>query len=52
MAQAFVRLGIATTVLQKGPGILPRDEPDLVDILVVKLRSEGSTCASTWRPSG
>ena len=28
MAQGFTRLGIATTVLQKGPGILPRDEPD------------------------
>ncbi len=41
MSQAFVRLGIATTVLQKGPRILPRDEPDLVDILVAKLRSEG-----------
>ncbi len=41
MSQAFVRLGIPTTVLQQGPRILPRDEPDLVDILVTKLRSEG-----------
>ncbi|HEX7275770.1 MAG TPA: FAD-dependent oxidoreductase, partial [Acidimicrobiales bacterium] len=41
MSQAFTRLGIATTVLQKGPRILPRDEPDLVDLLVAKLRSEG-----------
>ena len=41
MSQAFARLGIGTTVLQKGPRILPRDEPDLVDILVAKLRSEG-----------
>ena len=41
MSQAFTRLGIGTTVLQKGPRILPRDEPDLVDILVAKLRSEG-----------
>jgi pyruvate/2-oxoglutarate dehydrogenase complex dihydrolipoamide dehydrogenase (E3) component len=41
MSQAFARLGIGTTVLQKGPRILPRDEPDLVDILVEKLRSEG-----------
>ena len=30
MAQGFNRLGIRTTVLQKGPGILPRDEPELV----------------------
>jgi len=41
MSQAFVRLGIPTTVLQKGPGILPRDEPDLVALLVATLRSEG-----------
>ena len=41
MAQAFVRLGVPTTVLQKGPRILPRDEPALVDMLVEKLRGEG-----------
>jgi pyruvate/2-oxoglutarate dehydrogenase complex dihydrolipoamide dehydrogenase (E3) component len=41
MAQAFTRLGIRTTVLQKGPGILPRDEPDLVATLTATLREEG-----------
>ena len=41
MAQAFTRLGIRTTVLQKGPGILPRDEPDLVATLTAMLREEG-----------
>lgn len=41
LAQAFTRLGIRTTVLQKGPGILPRDEPDLVATLTRKLREEG-----------
>lgn len=41
MAQAFTRLGIRTTVLQKGPGILPRDEPDLVATLTQRLRDEG-----------
>ena len=41
LAQAFTRLGIRTTVLQKGPGILPRDEPDLVAALTRKLREEG-----------
>ncbi len=41
MAQAFTRLGIRTTVLQKGPGILPRDEPDLVATLTSMLRAEG-----------
>lgn len=41
MAQAFTRLGIPTTILQKGPGILPRDEPALVARLTAKLRDEG-----------
>ncbi|MGQ0617542.1 MAG: dihydrolipoyl dehydrogenase family protein [Acidimicrobiia bacterium] len=41
MAQGFKRLGVATTVLQKGPGILPRDEPELVAVLQAKLVSEG-----------
>ncbi len=41
MAQAFTRLGVRTTVLQKGPAILPRDEPDLVATLTRKLRDEG-----------
>jgi pyruvate/2-oxoglutarate dehydrogenase complex dihydrolipoamide dehydrogenase (E3) component len=41
MAQGFTRLGIRTTVLQKGAGILPRDEPDLVAMLTAKLRDEG-----------
>jgi len=41
MAQGFNRLGIRTTVLQKGPGILPRDEPDLVATLTDMLRDEG-----------
>jgi pyruvate/2-oxoglutarate dehydrogenase complex dihydrolipoamide dehydrogenase (E3) component len=41
MAQAFCRLGIRTTVLQRGPGILPRDEPELVALLTRKLRDEG-----------
>jgi pyruvate/2-oxoglutarate dehydrogenase complex dihydrolipoamide dehydrogenase (E3) component len=40
MVQAFTRLGIATTLLQKGSRILPRDEPALVDLLVDSLRAE------------
>jgi pyruvate/2-oxoglutarate dehydrogenase complex dihydrolipoamide dehydrogenase (E3) component len=39
--QGFTRLGIPTTLLQKGPRILPRDEPALVDLLVKGLRQEG-----------
>ncbi|MGI8594655.1 MAG: dihydrolipoyl dehydrogenase family protein [Solirubrobacteraceae bacterium] len=41
MAQAFNRLGVKVTVLQKGEGILPRDEPDLVGRLQETLREEG-----------
>jgi pyruvate/2-oxoglutarate dehydrogenase complex dihydrolipoamide dehydrogenase (E3) component len=41
MVQGFTRLGIPTTLLQKGPRILPRDEPALVDRLVEHLRGEG-----------
>jgi pyruvate/2-oxoglutarate dehydrogenase complex dihydrolipoamide dehydrogenase (E3) component len=41
MTQGFTRLGIPTTLLQKGPRVLPRDEPTLVDKLVEHLRGEG-----------
>jgi pyruvate/2-oxoglutarate dehydrogenase complex dihydrolipoamide dehydrogenase (E3) component len=41
MVQGFTRLGIPVTLLQKGPRILPRDEPALVDKLVDTLRTEG-----------
>ncbi|MGZ8763675.1 MAG: dihydrolipoyl dehydrogenase family protein [Acidimicrobiia bacterium] len=41
MVQGFTRLGIATTLLQKGPRVLPRDEVELVDLLVRSLRAEG-----------
>ncbi|TMM15837.1 MAG: hypothetical protein E6G01_09400 [Actinobacteria bacterium] len=41
MAQAFARLGVRTTVLQKGPRILPRDEPELVEVLTRRLIDDG-----------
>jgi pyruvate/2-oxoglutarate dehydrogenase complex dihydrolipoamide dehydrogenase (E3) component len=41
MVQGFTRLGIPTALLQKGPRILPKDEPLLVEQLVQKLRGEG-----------
>ena len=40
MAQAFRRLGIAVTVLQRGR-MLPHDEPELVEILRERLVAEG-----------
>jgi pyruvate/2-oxoglutarate dehydrogenase complex dihydrolipoamide dehydrogenase (E3) component len=42
MVQGFTRLGIPVTLLQKGPRILPKDEPALVDKLVDRLRTEGT----------
>lgn len=41
MAQAFRRLGVEVTVLQKGDRILPRDELDLVSVLTDVIRGEG-----------
>src|SRR5215210_7498546 len=41
LAQALHRLGTTVTVLQKGPRVLPRDEGELVDRLVARLRREG-----------
>ena len=41
MVQGFTRLGIPVTLLQRGPRILPKDEPALVDKLVDTLRTEG-----------
>jgi pyruvate/2-oxoglutarate dehydrogenase complex dihydrolipoamide dehydrogenase (E3) component len=41
LAQAFRRLGITSTVLQRGDRVLSRDEPELVDQLATTLREEG-----------
>ena len=41
MAQGLARLGVRVTVLQKGPRILPRDEPDLVARLSEAIRADG-----------
>src|SRR5436305_3996284 len=41
LAQGLNRLGLGVTVLQKGPGILRRDEPELVRLLIERLRDEG-----------
>ncbi|MBA3955247.1 MAG: FAD-dependent oxidoreductase, partial [Acidimicrobiia bacterium] len=41
LAQAMVRLGVATTVLEKLPGILAREEPELVAVLRRLLGEEG-----------
>lgn len=41
LAQALVRLGVAVTVLQDLPGLLPREDPELVAELTRRLREEG-----------
>jgi pyruvate/2-oxoglutarate dehydrogenase complex dihydrolipoamide dehydrogenase (E3) component len=41
LAQAFCRLGIAVTVLQDLPGLLAREDPELVAELTTRLRAEG-----------
>jgi pyruvate/2-oxoglutarate dehydrogenase complex dihydrolipoamide dehydrogenase (E3) component len=41
LAQAFVRLGIATILVHDGPRLLPSDEQGLVSVLTGVLRAEG-----------
>ena len=41
LAQAMTRLGVKVTVLQRGDRVLTREEPELVDRLLEKLRAEG-----------
>ena len=51
LAQAFVRLGITTTIVQDGPCLLPRDEQGLVSILTGVLRSDGVEVLLDARPT-
>jgi pyruvate/2-oxoglutarate dehydrogenase complex dihydrolipoamide dehydrogenase (E3) component len=41
MAQGMNRLGIEVTLLQRGPRLLPRDEPELAELVTRRLREEG-----------
>jgi pyruvate/2-oxoglutarate dehydrogenase complex dihydrolipoamide dehydrogenase (E3) component len=41
LAQGLVRLGVAVTVLQRGPRVLAREEPELAERLLARLRAEG-----------
>ncbi len=41
MAQAFARLGAKVTQVERGPRILPRDDPDVSAFLEARLRGEG-----------
>jgi len=57
LAQAMVRLGVPTTVVEMAHRLVPRDEPELADRLGQILRREGvdlhlSTSATAVRPGG
>ena len=41
LAQGMARLGVRVTVLQRGPRVLAREEPDLAERLLARLRAEG-----------
>jgi pyruvate/2-oxoglutarate dehydrogenase complex dihydrolipoamide dehydrogenase (E3) component len=41
LAQGLTRLGVPVTVLQKGPSVLEREEPELAARLLARLRGEG-----------
>ncbi len=41
LAQAFARLGSAVTLIEEGPRILPRDDPDAVQCLAAQFENEG-----------
>ena len=57
LAQAMVRLGVPTTVLEMAHRLVPRDEPELADRLGRILRDEGvdlrvATSPTAVRPGG
>jgi pyruvate/2-oxoglutarate dehydrogenase complex dihydrolipoamide dehydrogenase (E3) component len=41
LAQAFGRLGVAVTLVQRGPRLLPKDDPDAADIIQGVFHEEG-----------
>lgn len=41
LGQAFARLGVEVTLLQTGPRLLPREDPDASELLLRRLESEG-----------
>lgn len=43
MAQAFARLGSTVTLIEAGPGIMPRDDPDAARIVHAALQHDGVT---------
>jgi pyruvate/2-oxoglutarate dehydrogenase complex dihydrolipoamide dehydrogenase (E3) component len=41
LGQTFARLGVSVTILQRGPQLLPREDPEVAEFLENCLRAEG-----------
>jgi len=41
LAQSFQRLGVAVTLIQRGPRILPREDEDVAELVSSRFRAEG-----------
>ena len=41
LAQAFARFGSAVTQLQRGPRLLPREDPEIAERVMARFRKEG-----------
>lgn len=41
LGQAFARLGVETTLVEQGPTILRREDPDVADLVARRFKSEG-----------
>ncbi len=41
LGQAFARLGSEVTVVERGPGLLPKEEPEAQRLVVERLRADG-----------
>ena len=50
LAQGLARLGVKVTVLERGPRVLSREEPELAERLAARLRSEGVELVTAVAP--
>jgi len=48
LGQAFQRLGARVTIVNRGPHVLPREDPDVAEVLEARLGQEGVT---VWNSS-
>lgn len=51
MAQAFGRLGSQVSVVQRGPQILSKEDPDMAEIVAERLKKEGIALLTDHTPS-